>query len=191
MSGADLSIAEARMRWVLEKIAFASGWLLVVMMCVTIFDVVGAQVRRADFRYTKFQELEWHFHARVFSLWMGYSYTINAHPRVDSYTEACRYRSKAWIELVGCLLLALPYLRWSPIYSLDFVGGRPTQSTSARTATVGLHAPLDHQGHLSRRPVAGAARHPQRAAAAHRLPVRRHAARGSRPPDRPCRATRV
>ena len=37
---------------------------------------------------TKLQELEWHFHAALFSLWMGYGYTINANPRVDSFTES-------------------------------------------------------------------------------------------------------
>ena len=27
---------------------------------------------------TKFQELEWHMHRTIFSLWMGYNITINA-----------------------------------------------------------------------------------------------------------------
>ena len=47
-----------------------SGWLLVIMACVTTFDVVA---RKFGFElpYTKLQELEWHFHAAIFSLWMG------------------------------------------------------------------------------------------------------------------------
>ena len=45
-----------------------------------------------------------------FSLWMGYCYTINAHPRVDSFTEHLNYRTRAWMELAGCLILALPYV---------------------------------------------------------------------------------
>jgi TRAP-type mannitol/chloroaromatic compound transport system permease small subunit len=40
---------------------------------------------------------------------MGYNYTINAHPRVDSYTETLRFRTRAWIEFWGCALFALPY----------------------------------------------------------------------------------
>ena len=51
---------------------------------------------------TKFQELEWHVHCTIFSLWMGYNITINAHPRVDSYTETLGHRARAWIEFWGC-----------------------------------------------------------------------------------------
>ena len=56
------------------------------MACVTTFDVVARKFGM-QLPYTKLQELEWHFHAAIFSLWMGYCYTINAHPRVDSFTE--------------------------------------------------------------------------------------------------------
>ena len=77
-----LRLAEG-IRRLLEWIALISGWLLVIMACVTTFDVLA---RKAGMQlpYTKLQELEWHFHAAIFSLWMGYCYTVNAHPRVES-----------------------------------------------------------------------------------------------------------
>ena len=103
-----LNTAEA-LRRLLERIALASGWLLVIMACVTTFDVVARKFG-VQLPYTKLQELEWHFHAAIFSLWMGYCYTINAHPRVDTFTENLTHRSRAWIELFGCLILALPYI---------------------------------------------------------------------------------
>ena len=114
-----LKLSEA-LRRMLEWIALTSGWLLVVMACVTTFDVVA---RKFGVRlpYTKLQELEWHFHAAIFSLWMGYCYTINAHPRVDSFTEQLSYRGRAWVELFGCLVLALPYIALVSYYSLAFV----------------------------------------------------------------------
>ena len=80
-----LKLSEA-LRRLLERIALASGWLLVVMACVTTFDVVARKFG-VQLPYTKLQELEWHFHAAIFSLWMGYCYTINAHPRVDTFME--------------------------------------------------------------------------------------------------------
>jgi TRAP-type mannitol/chloroaromatic compound transport system permease small subunit len=104
----------------LEWIALISGWLLVVMACVTTFDVVARKFG-VQLPYTKLQELEWHFHAVIFSLWMGYCYTINAHPRVDTFTERLTHRGRAWIELIGCLVLALPYVALVAYYSLDFV----------------------------------------------------------------------
>ena len=116
-----LSISEG-LRRLLEVIALISGWLLVVMACVTTFDVVARKFG-VQLPYTKLQELEWHFHAAIFSLWMGYCYTINAHPRVDTFTEHLTHRSRAWIELGGCIILALPYVALVSYYSLDFVAG--------------------------------------------------------------------
>src|SRR4029079_6626206 len=104
----------------LEVVALASGWLLVIMACVTTFDVVARKFG-LQLPHTRLQEREWHFHAAIFSLWMGYCYTINAHPRVDTFTEMMSYRSRAWIELAGCLVLALPYMALVAYYSLDFV----------------------------------------------------------------------
>jgi TRAP-type mannitol/chloroaromatic compound transport system permease small subunit len=114
-----LKVSEG-LRRPLEWIALTSGWLMVIMACVTSFDVVARKFGM-QLPYTKLQELEWHFHAAIFSLWMGYCYTINAHPRVDSFTERMTYRGRAWVELIGCLLLALPYLAIVSYYSIDFV----------------------------------------------------------------------
>jgi TRAP-type mannitol/chloroaromatic compound transport system permease small subunit len=108
------------LRRLLERIALASGWLLVAMACLTTFDVVARKFG-LPLSYTKLQELEWHLHAALFSLWMGYCYTINAHPRVDTLHERLSARGRAWIELGGCLLLALPYVVLVAYFSLDFV----------------------------------------------------------------------
>ena len=114
-----LKISEG-LRRLLEVVARVSGWLLVVMAAMTCFDVL-ARKTGLPVPLTKLQELEWHFHAAIFSLWMGYGYVINAHPRVDSFTEKIALRRKAWIELVGCLLLALPYVAIIAYHTLDFV----------------------------------------------------------------------
>ncbi len=120
----------------LESIALVSGWLLVVMAVVTCFDVV-ARKAGLPVPLTRLQELEWHFHAAIFSLWMGYGYTINAHPRVDSYTEKLGFRRKAWIELFGCLLFALPYMTLVAYHSVDFVASS-FKLAEQSDSTVGL-----------------------------------------------------
>ena len=117
--GLLLGLANA-IRKMLEAIAFASGWLLIVLMCITCTDVVGRKFG-IPIPLTKFQELEWYMHTALFSLWMGYNYTINAHPRVDSSTETLPFRTKAWIEFFGCLLFALPYIAILCWHSIDFV----------------------------------------------------------------------
>ena len=119
MMSALLKLSEG-MRRLLEWVALMSGWLLVIMALVTTFDVVARKFG-VQLPYTKLQELEWHFHAAIFSLWMGYCYTINAHPRVDSFTGQMSNRGRAWVELIGCVLLAFPYITLVAYYSIDFV----------------------------------------------------------------------
>jgi TRAP-type mannitol/chloroaromatic compound transport system permease small subunit len=131
-----LKISEG-LRRMLEVVARTSAWLLVIMAAVTCFDVLVRKAGIPGIPLTKLQELEWHFHAALFSLWMGYGYTVNAHPRVDSFTEHMTFRGKAWIELAGCVLFALPYCALVAYHSLDFVAssyGLSEQSDS----TVGL-----------------------------------------------------
>ena len=130
-----LKVSES-LRRLLEWIALASGWLLVIMACVTTFDVVARKFG-LQLPYTKLQELEWHFHAAIFSLWMGYCYTINAHPRVDTFTERMTHRGRAWIELGGCLVLALPYIALVSYNSLSFVESSYLMNEQS-DSTVGL-----------------------------------------------------
>ena len=130
-----LRVAEG-LRRLLEVVALTGGWLLVVMACVTTFDVVARKFGM-ELPYTKLQELEWHFHAVIFSLWMGYCYTINAHPRVDSFTERMTHRGRAWVELAGCLVLALPYIALVSYNSVSFVESSYLMNEQS-DSTVGL-----------------------------------------------------
>ena len=130
-----LKVSEG-LRRLLEWIALTSGWLLVIMACVTTFDVVARKFGM-ELPFTKLQELEWHFHAAIFSLWMGYCYTINAHPRVDSFTERMTHRGRAWVELIGCLVLALPYIALVSYNSVGFVESSYLMNEQS-DSTVGL-----------------------------------------------------
>lgn len=108
---------------VLRRIAEASGWLMVVLMVVICFDVV---TRKFGFQVpglgsTRLQELEWHLHTVLFAMWLGHCYILNAHPRVDTLTAHRKLRSRAWIEIMGCLAFALPYIGVVAWYGLGFV----------------------------------------------------------------------
>ncbi len=117
-----LAIAQA-IEGVLRRVADATGWLMVVLMVVIVFDVLtrklGLQVPGVG--STRLQEFEWHLHTVIFSGWLGYNYLINAHPRVDSFTELLPIRRRAWIELIGCLIFALPYAYVCAKFGIDFV----------------------------------------------------------------------
>lgn len=118
----------------LEKVAFASGWLLIVLMFVTCMDIAFRKLQ-LPIALTQFQEMEWHLHTAVFSMWMGYNYTINAHPRVDSFTEVLRFRTKAWIEFWGILVLAIPFLVTMLHHGLPFVISSYVQNEASENVT--------------------------------------------------------
>jgi TRAP-type mannitol/chloroaromatic compound transport system permease small subunit len=120
----------------LEVVAQWSAWILIIMAAVTCFDVV-ARKTGIPVPLTKLQELEWHFHAALFSLWMGYGYVTNAHPRVDSFTEHLTLRRRAWLELVGSVLFAMPYVALVSYHSLDFVASSYALGEQS-DSTVGL-----------------------------------------------------
>jgi TRAP-type mannitol/chloroaromatic compound transport system permease small subunit len=130
-----LAVSDA-IKNMLQVVAFASAWLLIVLMCITCTDVVGRKLG-IPIPLTKFQELEWYMHTALFSMWMGYNYVINAHPRVDSYTETLKFRIRAWIEFFGCLLFALPYCYLLVYHGWDFFWVSYLQNESSENA-VGL-----------------------------------------------------
>lgn len=70
---------------------------------------------------TKLQELEWHLHAALFLLALGYAYTVNAHVRVDLMREKLSERGQAWVELLGICLLMFPYILVVLYYGWTFV----------------------------------------------------------------------
>lgn len=120
--GGLLAIAET-IESALRRIAGWAGWLMIVLMVVICFDVLS---RKMGFQIpgmgsTRLQELEWHLHTVLFAMWLGYCYTLNAHPRVDTITAHRPVRTRAWVELIGCLLFALPYAGVVAWYGIGFV----------------------------------------------------------------------
>ena len=107
----------------LRRFAGWTSWLMIVLMVVICFDVI---TRKMGFQLpgmgsTRLQELEWHLHTVLFSMWLGYCYILNAHPRVDTITAHRSLRTRAWIELIGGVLFALPYAGIVAWYGIGFV----------------------------------------------------------------------
>ncbi len=111
----------------LEKVPQFFGrlgsWLILPLIGVIMFDVLTRKLFGGAIQQwiqetslyhvlspTKLQESEWHLHAALFLLAIGFSYTMNAHVRVDVLREKVSDRKQAWIELVGIVVFLLPYL---------------------------------------------------------------------------------
>lgn len=106
----------------LRRIADAGAWAFIACIAVITTDVV---TRKFGFQLpgmgsTRLQELEWHLHAVLFCTWLGYGYLRNSHVRIDVLVGGLSPRKKLWLELVGCLLFATPYLVVALPYAFDF-----------------------------------------------------------------------
>ena len=123
--------------WILGTVARAFGWCFLFLMTVICFDVVTRkfgyqlEVFGIDLGSTRLQELEWHLHAFIFLTWIGFCYTRNAHVRIDVFTGSMSQRSQAWLELLGCLLFALPYVCVALPFAWDFFGDAYRQNESS------------------------------------------------------------
>lgn len=119
-----------RLRGLVERIGRLACWLILPMILVTVWDVVsrkspalrewGLAVSGGLSNSTILQELEWHLHTALFALCLGWAYIKNAHVRVDLILERLAPRSRAWIELLGCLVFMLPYTALVIWFAVDF-----------------------------------------------------------------------
>jgi len=111
-----------RIDWALERVAHWFSWMIVACITVITFDVI---TRKVGFQLpmlgsTRLQELEWQIHTFLFTTWLGYAYVKNTHVRIDVFVGGFSYRNKVWLEFLGCLVFALPYLWIALPYAFDF-----------------------------------------------------------------------
>src|SRR5687768_14114490 len=107
----------------LRAVAGSAIWLMPILAFVICLDVVTRKlgIFIPVLTSSRLQELEWHLHTVLFSSWLGFAYVVNAHPRVDSWTASQTFRRRAWLELAGCVVFALPYAFVLVRYGIPFV----------------------------------------------------------------------
>lgn len=110
-----------------------AGWIIIPLILVIMFDVITRKIDLtrlyfADFTInygysvsTILQDLQWHFHALLLMFSFGIGYLTNAHVRVDIFREMASRRKQAWIELIGLIVLALPFITIMIIFSWRMV----------------------------------------------------------------------
>ena len=113
--------ALARLGDGLARIAIAAGrlgsWACVPLVVLILVDVISRRFFGTG--STMLQELEWHFHAVLFLLCLGYAYIRNAHVRIDLVREHMTERGRNLLELLGFLFVLLPFCAIMIWYSAD------------------------------------------------------------------------
>lgn len=105
----------------LNRVGLTSAVILFSMLILAImYDVIQRQYLQYDptwtntdwykfFSATRVQELEWHLHAMLFLLCLGYGYIHDAHVRIELVRDTLRPRTRVSIELLGAVLFMVPY----------------------------------------------------------------------------------
>jgi len=95
------------------------AWLTLVMVLVTGTVVLLRYAFNTG--SIALQESITYLHATVFMLCAAYTLKHDAHVRVDIFYQRCTPRTRAWIDLLGTLLLLLPVCMFILVSSLDYV----------------------------------------------------------------------
>jgi len=134
-----LRLAE-RIRRVVDVVGHWGSWLSLPVVIITCIDVIARKVRYIDeagnthslqlwmkanvgpvFESVILQELEWHFHAALFALVLGYGVLYNSHVRIDLIRGNLDFRKKAWLEFAGLTFLMMPFCALLIWFAYDYV----------------------------------------------------------------------
>ena len=118
-----------------------AAWLMLPLVAIIIVDVITRKFKLLtltveSFRdagneamasfvesyltSTKFQDMEWHLHAALFLLCLGFAYARNSHVRIEMLRDRFSTETKAWIEFCFCLVFLLPYTALVLYNGIDF-----------------------------------------------------------------------
>jgi len=112
-----IRIADA-LAWPCRLFAKASGWLLLVLTAVILYDVVGRRFFATG--SFKLQELEWHLHGAIAVLGFGWAYVQNAHVRIDVLAERLSPPARLRIEIAAIVLFLAPFMALLLWFGWDF-----------------------------------------------------------------------
>lgn len=102
-----------------DRLGRGIAWLALAMVLVTFLVVV---LRYAlDFGSIAMQESVTYMHAVLFMLGAAYTLQRNGHVRVDIFYQRFSRRGRAWVDLLGTLVLLLPICLFILASSWDYV----------------------------------------------------------------------
>lgn len=128
-----------------RRIGQLASWVILPLIAMIMFDVITrkidyvrvwiADMNLSWFNPIIFQDSEWHLHAVVVLLSFGYGYLMNAHVRVDIIREMLPRRGQAGVELIGLVVLGIPFLILITYFAVDFVAFSISQNEGSESLT--------------------------------------------------------
>ncbi|MGH1429803.1 MAG: TRAP transporter small permease subunit [Neptuniibacter sp.] len=111
-----------RLEQVINSFSDLLGKISAVLFVIMLFNVFIDVVMRYVFNDVSIgmQELEWHLYAAVFLLGVPFTLKAGGHVRVDLIYERLSAKTKAVIDMLGCLILLFPFCALVGWYGIDF-----------------------------------------------------------------------
>jgi TRAP-type mannitol/chloroaromatic compound transport system permease small subunit len=95
-----------------DRIGRGVAWLAMIMILIAAFNAVGRYVGRflgLNLSSNAYLELQWYMFSVIFLLGAAYALKQDAHVRVDVLYSRFHAKTRAWIDILGTLLLLLPF----------------------------------------------------------------------------------
>ncbi len=104
-----------------EAVGRAVSWLVLMMVLLMVYDVGGRYLFNTG--SVALQELEWHLFAALFLLGAAYTLKHDDHVRLDVVYQSrwMTPRRRAWVNLLGSLLLLMPFCALVIYSAMPFV----------------------------------------------------------------------
>ena len=84
------------------------SWLWLLVVAVILYSVISRYVFAQG--SVLMEEIQWHLAGAAWLIGLSYTLVHDDHVRVDILHEKFSLKTRAWIELLGILLLMLPFL---------------------------------------------------------------------------------
>jgi TRAP-type mannitol/chloroaromatic compound transport system permease small subunit len=89
-----------------SRIGALARWLV---MAAVLISAGNAILRKAfSISSNAFLEVQWYLFSAVFLLAAGYTFLKNAHVRIDFVSSRLSARARAWVDIVGIVLVVTP-----------------------------------------------------------------------------------
>ena len=104
-----------------EGVGRAVSWLTAVLVVLVCGDVIIRYLLKDTAAWI--MELEWHLFALVFILGAAYTFKHDKHVRVDLFYDKFNEKDKALVNLIGGVVLLIPWCIMIIIFSWRFAWG--------------------------------------------------------------------
>lgn len=107
-----------------EHIGRLSGWLVLLMVLIGVWNVVGRYIGKAigqNLSSNALLEGQWYLFDLVFLLGAAYTLKHNDHVRVDVFYRNWSPQVKALVDLLGTILFLIPFCLMILVFSWDTI----------------------------------------------------------------------